>query len=70
MKFPSARATDQPSTHGPANVWANPLEISGQRVGPTFVGQPGPGPFPFETFEPIWPTIGVGPGPKVPTLTT
>ena len=46
----------------------NPLEISGRRVGPTFVGQPGPGPFPFETFEPVWPAIGVRPGPKVPTM--
>ena len=46
----------------------NPLEISGRRVGPVFVGQSGPGPFPFETFGPVWPAMGVGPGPKVPTM--
>ena len=46
----------------------NPLEISGQRVGLTFVGQQGPGPFPFETHGPVWPAMGVGPGPKVPTM--
>ena len=46
----------------------NPLEISGWRVGQTFVGQSGPGPFPFETLGPIWPAMGVGHGPKVPTM--
>ena len=46
----------------------NPLEISRRRVGQTLVGQPGPGPFPFETLGPVWPAMGVGPGPKVPTM--
>ena len=45
----------------------NPLEISGRRVGLTLVGQPGPGPFPFETLGPVWPAMGVGLEPKVPT---
>ena len=45
----------------------NPLEISGRRVGLTFVGQQGPRPFPFETHGPVWPAMRVGPGPKVPT---
>ena len=30
--------------------------------------QPGPGPFPFETLGPVWPAMGVEPGPKVPTM--
>ena len=46
----------------------NPLEISGRRVGPTFVGKLGPGPFSFETLGPIWPAMGVGHGPKVPKI--
>ena len=57
----------------------NPLEISGRRVGPAFVGQPVPRPFPFEgqpmhapfpfkTLGSVWPARGVGLGPKVPTL--
>ena len=27
-----------------------------------------PRPFPFETFGSVWPAMGVGPGPKVPTM--
>ena len=46
----------------------NPLEISGRRVGQAFVGQPVPRPFPFETLRSVWLAIGVGPGPKVPTV--
>ena len=46
----------------------NPLEISGRRVEPAFVGQSVPGPFPFETPGSVWTTRGVGPGPKVPTM--
>ena len=46
----------------------NPLEISGRRVGPAFGEQPVPGPFPFETFGSVWPSMGVGPGPKVATM--
>ena len=66
MKSPSAREGDQPSTHGPANVWAySPCDI--RRVGPAFGGQSVPGPFPFETLGSVWPAIEVGPGPKVPT---
>ena len=45
----------------------NPLEISGGGVGLRFVGQPVLGPFPFETLGSVWPAMGVGPGPKVPT---
>ena len=26
------------------------------------------GPFPFETLGSVWPTMGVGPGPKVPAM--
>ena len=47
----------------------NPLEITGWRVGQVFVGQLGIGPFPFEIFGPVWPAMGVRPGPKVPTTT-
>ena len=47
----------------------NPLGISEQRVDPTFVGQPVPGPFPFGTIGSVGPTRGIGPRPKVPTLT-
>ena len=32
------------------------------------MGQPGPGPFSFKTLGPFWPTMGIGPGPKVPTM--
>ena len=46
----------------------NPLEISGRRVVPAFVGQPVPGPFPFKTLGSVWPARGVGPWPKVPTM--
>ena len=67
MKSPSARAEDQSGTHGQANVWAySPCYIL--RVGPAFGGQPVPGPFPFETLGSVWPAMGVGPGPKVPTM--
>ena len=45
----------------------NPLQITGRRVGQVFVGQLGSEPFPFEIFRPVWPAMGVGPGPKVPT---
>ena len=33
------------------------------------MGQPGPGPFSFKTLGPLWPAMGIGPGPKVPTNT-
>ena len=46
----------------------NPLEISGRRVGPAFGDQPVPEPFPFEILGSVWPAMGVGPGPKVPTV--
>ena len=46
----------------------NPLKISGWRAGLTLVGQLGPGLFPFETLGPVWPVMGAGPGPKVPTM--
>ena len=46
----------------------NPLKIPGRRVGPAFVGQPMPGLFPFETLESVWLAMGVGSGPKVPTM--
>ena len=35
---------------------------------PNSRGVVGSGPFPFETLGPIWPVMGVGPGPKVPTM--
>ena len=67
MKSPSAPAEDQLGTHGPANVWAySPCDI--RRVGPAFGGQPVPGPFPFETLGSVWPAMGVGPRPNVPTI--
>ena len=46
----------------------NPLEISERRVSSAFGGQSVPGPFPFETLGSVWPAMGVGPRPKVPTL--
>ena len=46
----------------------NPLEISERRVGSAFVGQPMPGPFPFETPGSVWTAMGIRPGPKVPTM--
>ena len=63
MKSPSTRAGGRPGIRG-----LNPLEISERLVGLTFVRQPGPGPFPFETLGPIWPAMGVRHGPKVPTM--
>ena len=67
MKSPRAWAEDQPGTDGPANVRAySPCDI--RRVGPAFGGQPVPEPFPFETLGSVWPAMGVGPGPKVPTM--
>ena len=32
------------------------------------MGQPVPGPFPFEGLGSVWLARGVGPGPKVPTM--
>ena len=46
----------------------NPPEISEPMISPTFEDQPVPGPFPFEALELVWPAMGVGPGPKVPTI--
>ena len=46
----------------------NPLEISGLRVGPAFVGRLMFGPFPLEALRLVWWARGVGPGPKVPTM--
>ena len=46
----------------------NPLEISGRRVGPAFVGRLMSGPFPLEALGSIWWARGVGSGPKVPTM--
>ena len=46
----------------------NPLEITGRRVGQVFMRQLGLEPFPFEIFGPVWPAMGFGPGPKVPTI--
>ena len=63
MKSPSARAEGWPGTRGPANVWPNPLEISGWRVGPLFVDRLMFGPFPLEVLGLIWRVRGVGPGP-------
>ena len=44
----------------------NLFEIYGRKVGPTFVGQPVPRPFPFDTLGSVWPTMGVGLGPRHP----
>ena len=32
------------------------------------MGQSGPGPFSFKTLGLLWPAMGIGPGPKVPTM--
>ena len=67
MKSQSAWAEDQLGTHGSANVWAySPCDI--ERVSPTFGGQPVLGPFPFGTLGSVRPAMGVGLGPKVPTM--
>ena len=50
MKSPSARAEGWSSIHGPANVWAESLEISERRVGPAFMGRLMSGPFPLEAL--------------------
>ena len=42
--------------------------VSGQRVGPAFMGRLVAGPFPFEVLGPGRLAMGVGPGPKVPTM--
>ena len=31
------------------------------------MGHPRPGPFSFKTLGLLWPAMGIGPGPKVPT---
>ena len=46
----------------------NPLEISGRRVGPAFVGWLMSRPFPLGALGLIWRARGVGSGPKVPTM--
>ena len=45
-----------------------PLGVSEQRVGLAFLGQLVAGPFPFEVLGSGRLTMGVGPGPKVPTV--
>ena len=45
-----------------------PLATSRRRVGPAFGGQPVPEPFLFEILGLVWPAMGVGPEPKVPTM--
>ena len=45
-----------------------PLGVSGTRVGPTFMGLLVAGPFPFEVLGSGRLVMGVGPGPKVPTI--
>ena len=32
------------------------------------MGQLGPEPFSFKTLGPLWPAMGIGSGPKVPTM--
>ena len=44
----------------------NPLEISGWRIGSSFVGQSVPRPFPFETPGSVWTARGLGLGPRYP----
>ena len=44
-----------------------PLGVSRQRVGPEFMGRLVAGAFPFEVLGSGRLTVGVGPGPKVPT---
>ena len=46
----------------------NPLDISGWRVGPAFVGRLMSGPFPLEALGLVWRAKGIGSGPKVPTM--
>ena len=45
-----------------------PLWVSGQRVGPAFLGRLVVGPFHFEVLGSGRLAMGVGPGPKVPTM--
>ena len=45
-----------------------PLGVSRQRVGPAFLGRLVTGPFPFEVLGSGQLVMGVGPGPKVPTM--
>ena len=44
------------------------LEVSGMRVGPAFLSRLVVGPFPFEALESGRLAMGVGVGPKVPTM--
>ena len=46
----------------------NLFEIYGRKVGPAYLGQSVPGPFPFDTLGSVWPAMGVGPRPKAPTM--
>ena len=46
----------------------NPLGVSGQRVGPTFLGLLVSGPFSFKALGSDWVARGAGLRPKVPTL--
>ena len=43
-----------------------PLGVSGQRVGPAFLGRLVARPFPFEVLGSGRLAMGIGPGPKVP----
>ena len=45
-----------------------PLGVSGQRVGPVFLGRLVTGPFPFEVLGSGRLAMGIGPRPKVPTM--
>ena len=45
-----------------------PLGVSGQRVGLAFLGRLVAGLFPFEVLGSGRLAMGVGPGPKVPTM--
>ena len=62
MGFSSSRAEGRSGIYRPANVWA--LSAWGIRAEGRLVA----GPFPFEVLGSSWLAMGVGCGPKVPTM--
>ena len=68
MGFPSAGRKVGRAFMGRLMSGPYPLGVSGQRVGPAFLGRLVVGPLPFVVLESSRLTMGVGPGPRVPTI--